>query len=224
METRAVLLKADKVSVVFERGAFGEIRVTTSSWDDAVVILPNQVLEVAIVGKQVGLVRVDKPVAYLDIDDTGSSERVTVRKRDASQAGKIRAAHIVQAEARRHFGAGEIGSNELSARMIQARDRPDPTGARDDAKVILPNQVLEAAIIGKQVGLVRVDKPIAYWTSTRPVFSMETREISLKADKGERRVRAHRRRQNSCHDKHLGPRGGDFAQPGARGGDRRQSK
>jgi hypothetical protein len=40
---------------------------------------------VAIVGKQVGLVRVDKPVAYLDIDDTGSSERVTVRKRDASQ-------------------------------------------------------------------------------------------------------------------------------------------
>ena len=49
------------------------------------VILPNQVLEVAIVGKQVGLVRVDKPVAYLDIDDTGSSERVTVRKRDASQ-------------------------------------------------------------------------------------------------------------------------------------------
>ena len=54
METRAVLLKADKVSVVFERGAFGEIRVTTSSWDDA-------------------------------IDDTGSSERVTVRKRDASQ-------------------------------------------------------------------------------------------------------------------------------------------
>ena len=71
METRAVLLKADKVSVVFERSAFGEIRVTTSSWDDAVVILPHQVLEVAIVGKQVGLVRVDKPVAYLDIDDTG---------------------------------------------------------------------------------------------------------------------------------------------------------
>jgi len=34
------------------------------------VILPNQVLEVAVVGKQVGLVRVDKPVAYLDIDDT----------------------------------------------------------------------------------------------------------------------------------------------------------
>ena len=71
METRDILLKADKVTVVFERSAFGEIRVTTSSWDDPKVILPHQVLEVAIIGKQVGLVRVDKPVAYLDIDDTG---------------------------------------------------------------------------------------------------------------------------------------------------------
>jgi hypothetical protein len=64
METREVLLKADKVSVVFERSAFGEIRVTTTSWDDAKVILPNQVLEVAVIGKQVGPVRVDKPIAY----------------------------------------------------------------------------------------------------------------------------------------------------------------
>ena len=71
METRDILLKADKVSVVFERLADGKIRVTTTSWDDHKVILPNQVLEVAIVGKQVALVRVDKPVAYLDIDDTG---------------------------------------------------------------------------------------------------------------------------------------------------------
>jgi hypothetical protein len=41
METREVLLKADKVSVVFERLADGKIRVTTSSWDDAKVILPH---------------------------------------------------------------------------------------------------------------------------------------------------------------------------------------
>jgi hypothetical protein len=74
METRDVLLKADKVSVVFERIADGKIRVTTTSWDDAKVILPNQVLEVATIGKQVGLVRVDKPIAYLDIDDTGLVE------------------------------------------------------------------------------------------------------------------------------------------------------
>jgi hypothetical protein len=71
METRELLLKADKVSIVCERLADGKIRVTTSSWNDAVVIWPNQVLEVATVGKQVGLVRVDKPIAYLDIDDTG---------------------------------------------------------------------------------------------------------------------------------------------------------
>jgi hypothetical protein len=51
METRDVLLKADKVSVVFERIADGKIRVTTSSWDDAKVIWPNQVLEVATIGK-----------------------------------------------------------------------------------------------------------------------------------------------------------------------------
>jgi hypothetical protein len=38
------------------------------------VILANQVLEVAIVGKQLGLVRVDKRIAYLDIDDTGLVE------------------------------------------------------------------------------------------------------------------------------------------------------
>ena len=71
METREILLKADKVTLTFERTAESKIRVTTTTWDDAKVILPHQVLEVAIVSKQVALVRVDKPVAYLDIDDTG---------------------------------------------------------------------------------------------------------------------------------------------------------
>ena len=70
METREILLKADKVTVTFERLEDGKIRATSTSWDDAKVILPYQVLEVAIVGKQVGLVRVEKPVAYLDIDET----------------------------------------------------------------------------------------------------------------------------------------------------------
>ena len=49
METREILLKADKVTVTFERLADGKIRVTTSSWDDAVVIWPSQVLEVAVI-------------------------------------------------------------------------------------------------------------------------------------------------------------------------------
>jgi hypothetical protein len=60
--------------LVPERQEGGKIRVHTSGWDDFKVILPNQVLEAAIIGKQVGLVRVDKPIAYLDIDDTGLVE------------------------------------------------------------------------------------------------------------------------------------------------------
>ena len=70
METREIVLKADKVNVAFERIDGGKIRVSTSSWDDPKVILPNLVLELATIGKQVGLVRVDKPIAYLDIDET----------------------------------------------------------------------------------------------------------------------------------------------------------
>ena len=68
--SRGQCLAGHKVAVVFERTADGKIRVTTSSWDDAKVILPNQVLEAAVIGKQVALVRVDKPIAYLDIDET----------------------------------------------------------------------------------------------------------------------------------------------------------
>ena len=74
METREILLKAYKVNVAFERLDGGKIRVGTSSWDDPKVILRNQALEVASVGKQVALVWIDKPVAYLDIDDTGLVE------------------------------------------------------------------------------------------------------------------------------------------------------
>ena len=72
-ETCEILLKADKVNIAFERIADGKIRLTTSSWDDAKVLWPNQALEVAIIGRQVGLVRVDKPIAYLDIDETSLS-------------------------------------------------------------------------------------------------------------------------------------------------------
>jgi hypothetical protein len=70
METREVLLKADKVTVVFERSAFGEIRVTTSSWDDAKVLLPNQVLQVAIAGKASSLGPGRQADRLLDIDET----------------------------------------------------------------------------------------------------------------------------------------------------------
>ena len=71
METREILLKTDRIVVTLERLEGGKIRATTASRDDHKVILRNRVLEVAIVGKQIALVRVDKPIAYLDIDDTG---------------------------------------------------------------------------------------------------------------------------------------------------------
>ena len=72
METREILLKADKVTLTFERTAESKIRVTTTSWDDAKVILPNQVLEVATIGKQVGFVSRPGRQAdrLLDIDET----------------------------------------------------------------------------------------------------------------------------------------------------------
>jgi hypothetical protein len=74
METREILLKADRIVVALERLEDGKTRATTTTWDDAKAISPNQVLAVASIGKQVGLVRVDKSVAYLDIDDTGLAE------------------------------------------------------------------------------------------------------------------------------------------------------
>ena len=62
------------MTVNFRREEGGKIRVTSKSWDDAKVIMPNQVFEIASISTQVGIVRVDKPVAYLDIDDTGLVE------------------------------------------------------------------------------------------------------------------------------------------------------
>jgi hypothetical protein len=64
METREILLKADKVSVVFERIEGGKIRVTTSTWDGAKVIWQNQGSRRRSSAMQVALVRVDKPIAY----------------------------------------------------------------------------------------------------------------------------------------------------------------
>src|SRR6185312_5708104 len=51
METREILMKSDGVSVVFEPIEGDKIRVTTSSWDDAKMILRKQVLAAAMIGK-----------------------------------------------------------------------------------------------------------------------------------------------------------------------------
>jgi hypothetical protein len=64
METRDILKKAEKGTLSWERIEGGKIRVTTSTWDGAVVILPNQGSRRRSSAKQVALVRVDKPIAY----------------------------------------------------------------------------------------------------------------------------------------------------------------
>ena len=46
METRDILLKADRIVLALERLEGGKIRALARSWDDAKVISPNQVLEV----------------------------------------------------------------------------------------------------------------------------------------------------------------------------------
>ena len=71
METREIFMKFDRVSVVFERIEGDKIRVTTSSWDDAKMILPNQVLEAAVLGKgRLGWSGSTSRSLNLDIDDT----------------------------------------------------------------------------------------------------------------------------------------------------------
>ena len=41
METREILLKADRIVVALERLEDGKTRATTTTWDDAKVISPN---------------------------------------------------------------------------------------------------------------------------------------------------------------------------------------
>jgi hypothetical protein len=46
LDTLETLLVTEKATLSFERAEGGKIRVKASSWDDAKVILPDQVLEV----------------------------------------------------------------------------------------------------------------------------------------------------------------------------------
>jgi hypothetical protein len=71
METRDILLKAEKGTLSWERIYGGKIRFKTISWDDAVVTNRNQVLEIAMVDNLPALVKATKPIEYLDIETTG---------------------------------------------------------------------------------------------------------------------------------------------------------
>jgi hypothetical protein len=70
METREILLKAEKGTLSWERIDGGKIRFKTSSWDDPVVTTRSQVLEIAMVDHLPALVKATKPIEYLDIETT----------------------------------------------------------------------------------------------------------------------------------------------------------
>jgi hypothetical protein len=64
METREILLKAEKGTLSWERIDGGKIRFKTSSWDNAVVTTRSQVLEIAMVDHLPALVKATKPIKF----------------------------------------------------------------------------------------------------------------------------------------------------------------
>ena len=52
----------------------GKVRVRTSTWDQEVVILADQALEVVALGKSLRLVRAPRPLEYLDYDPLGFAD------------------------------------------------------------------------------------------------------------------------------------------------------
>jgi hypothetical protein len=74
-ENRETLLSADRATAVtLEPIGAGKIRVRTSTWDQEVVILADQALEVIALGKSLRLVRAPRPLEYLDYDPTGFAD------------------------------------------------------------------------------------------------------------------------------------------------------
>ena len=74
-ENRETLLSTDKsTAVILEPIGEGKIRVRTSTWDQEVVILADQALEVVAMGKSLRVVRAPRPLEYLDYDPTGFAD------------------------------------------------------------------------------------------------------------------------------------------------------
>ena len=85
-ENRETLLSADKsTAVILEPIGEGKIRVRTSTWDQEVVILADQALEVVAMGKSLRVVRAPRPPGvsglrsdgFLPTRTTGRSSKVT---------------------------------------------------------------------------------------------------------------------------------------------------
>jgi hypothetical protein len=89
METREILLKSDRVDVTFERIEGGKNRVTTSTWDDAKVILAKQVLEAPSSARRSGWSGSSSRLLTSTSITPASLRRVRVRKCNASQRDTV---------------------------------------------------------------------------------------------------------------------------------------
>ena len=87
METREILLKSGRVDVAFERIEGGKNRVTTSTWDDAKVILAKQVLEA--LSRRSGWSGSSSRLLTSTSITPASLRRVRVRKCNASQRDTV---------------------------------------------------------------------------------------------------------------------------------------
>jgi hypothetical protein len=69
------LLSVDKATAVtLDPIGDGKVRVRTSSWDQEVVILADQALEIVALGKSLRLVRAPRALEYLDYDPLGFAD------------------------------------------------------------------------------------------------------------------------------------------------------
>jgi hypothetical protein len=74
-DSRATLLSTDKATAItLDPIGEGKVRVRTNTWDQEVVVLADQVLEVVALGKSLRLVRAPRPLEYLDYDPLGFAD------------------------------------------------------------------------------------------------------------------------------------------------------
>jgi hypothetical protein len=67
-------LKSDKATLVFEAIGDGKVRVNCQSWEDALVILADEALQVVAFGKSLVVTRTNRPAEYLNIDPSALAD------------------------------------------------------------------------------------------------------------------------------------------------------
>jgi hypothetical protein len=68
------ILKSDKTTIALEALKDGKIRVSSSAWAEAVIILPDQILEAKWGDGQVTLIRRPKPAERCSVEEANDFE------------------------------------------------------------------------------------------------------------------------------------------------------